>query len=100
VIDNDVTFASRDGAIHESQWQAAIAHLDNILSQWRKALEECTEEKLNEDILVHRGGSYVLPHFTQCLPHRTNCLCQKATGSLGQRNGDLSWHVFNLKRCN
>lgn len=45
-IANDETFSTNESVIEED-WHSAIKALQNVLTEWIKALEECSEEKLH-----------------------------------------------------
>lgn len=44
-IANDETFSTNE-SVTEEDWHSAIKALQNVLTEWIKALEECSEEKL------------------------------------------------------
>lgn len=44
-IANDETFRTNE-SVTEEDWQSAIKALQKVLTEWIKALEECSEEKL------------------------------------------------------
>jgi uncharacterized damage-inducible protein DinB len=46
VVDNDDTFDLSDTNVSSASWEAAVTKLNSVLSEWRRAISECSEDKL------------------------------------------------------
>ena len=83
---NDETFDNFNAA----QWDDLVKKLDQVMTDWEKAVESADEKTLADKasvVAAHRSA--------QCLPHRADRLCAQAAGLVepGQGREIASWPV-------